>query len=90
MKREQILRRNQRLDPGWFVARRAYCVGEPKIFLCVRPCVRSFVSSFVTLPFGPRKRRYEGRMAQKEGPSATFGSRFEIDLGQRVITEILR
>ena len=73
------------------VARRAYCVGEaPENHVCpfVRPCVRVRVRTFLD-PVSELESEDTSAISlkkgTKKGPSGTFGSKSEMDLGQRVI-----
>ena len=51
------------------VARRAYCVGEPQVRMCVRPTVRACVrATFFWTIFGAPKRRYHSGNAPKRVP----------------------
>ena len=82
-----------------FVARRAYCVGEaPENHVCpfvrvsvsVRVCPSGpfwiqFLSSKVKIPV-----LFLSKRGPKKDPSGTFGSKSEMDLGQRVIQILWR
>ena len=83
----------------WFIARRAYCVGEvpenhvcPSVRVSVRPFVSvsgpfwiQFLSSKVKIPM-----LFISKRGPKKDPSGTFGSKSEMDLGQRVIQILCR
>ena len=75
-----------------FFARRAYCVGEAPenhVCPCVRPCVSVCVSGPFWIQFLSSKVKipvlFLSKRGPKKGPSGTFGSKSEIDLGQRII-----
>ena len=68
----------------------AYCVGEPKIFLCVRPSVRSYVRTFVRPFVRSAKTQIWERKRSKRGSRRDIWFQIWDPSRSRVIVEFWR